>query len=113
MLIRRVIDHELDEYADPAIVRGFHEGLEIVHGAVRRVDRTVIGDIVTVVAHRRGEERQEPDARRTEILDVVEFLGQPGEIAHAVVVRVVERFDVDLIDDGIFEPERIGIVHER
>jgi hypothetical protein len=54
-------------------VRGFDEGAEVVHRAERGVDVAVIGDVVAVVAHRRGEERQEPDARGAEVLDVVEL----------------------------------------
>ena len=64
----------------------------------------VVGDVVAVVAQGRREERQQPDAGDAQILQVVELLDQALEIADAVVVAVVERLDVQLVDDGVFVP---------
>ena len=41
--------------------------------------------------------------------EVVELLGQPAEVAAAVVVAVGEAADVDLVEDGPLEPERVGL----
>src|SRR5258708_31762022 len=67
----------------------------------------VLGDVVAIVAARRGIERQQPDRVDAELSDVVELLDQAGEIADAVVVAVEERFDVELVDDRVLVPQRI------
>ena len=76
MLVRGVVDHELGDDAQIAPVRRAHEGAEIVHPSIGRVDAAVVGDVVAVVAQRRGIERQEPERGDAEILQIVELAGQ-------------------------------------
>ena len=59
--------------------------------AVVGMDVGVVGDVVAVVAQRRGIERQQPERGDAEVLQVVELLGQAAEVADAVAVAVVER----------------------
>src|SRR5690606_35826620 len=47
------------------------------------------------------------DAVGTEPRDVVEFLGQPPQVAGAVVVRVVESAGEDLVEHRGLEPVRV------
>src|SRR3546814_26310 len=48
------------------------------------------------------------------ISDVIQFLDQPADVADAVVRAVEERLHVELVDDGVLEPERIAAVdHSR
>ena len=68
----------------------------------------VVGDVVAVVAAGRGIERQQPQRGDAEVLQVVELLGQAGEVADAVVVAVGERLDVKLIDDRVLVPELVA-----
>src|SRR5690606_9175605 len=91
-----------------ALVRGGQKGVEVLHRAVVGVHVEVVGDVVAVVAQRRREKRQEPDAGDAEILDVIEPLEQAGEVPDAVVVAVEEGLDVRLVDDRVLVPERIG-----
>ena len=93
-----------------ALVRGADERLEVVERAVARMDVPVVGDVVAVVAQRRREERQQPQAGDAEPLQVVELLREALEVADAVVVAVEERLDVRLVDDRVLVPERI-VVH--
>ena len=72
------------------------------------MDAVVVGDVVAVVAQGRGVERQEPEAGDPQVLEIVELPDQAGEVADAVVVAVGERLDVELVDDGVFVPERVG-----
>ena len=97
----------------PAPVGLADEQAEVLARAVAGVDAVVVGDVVAVVAQRRRVERQEPEAGDAQVLEVVELLDQAGEVAHPVVVAVEERLDVQLIDDGIFVPERVGFDHGR
>ncbi len=62
MLIGGVVDDQLDEDADVPRVRRVDEPLEVVERAVARMDAQVVGDVVAVVAQRRGEEGQQPQA---------------------------------------------------
>ena len=109
MLVGGVVDHQLDDDAQLAALGLLHEAAEILHGAEVGIDVAVVGDVVAVVAAGRGKERQQPKRGDAEILQIVELLGQPDEIADAVAVAVGERLDVQLVDDGILEPELVRI----
>ena len=110
VLVGGVVDHQLGDHAQAALVGGAHEAPEVAHRAVRRVDVAVVGDVVAVVAQRRRIERQDPDRIDAELLDVVELLHQAGKVADAVVVGIEERFDVQLIDDGVFVPVGLAAI---
>ncbi len=117
MLVGGVVDDQLDQHLHAALVRRVEERAEVVQGAVARVDADVVGDVVAVVAQRRGEERQQPEAGDAQVLQVVELLDQPAKVADAVVVGVVEGADVDLVDDRVLVPQRIEraarLLHRR
>ena len=73
-------------------------GVEVGERAEDRVDVGVVGDVVAHVGHRRGEDRREPDRVDAEVGDVGQPLGDAGEVADAVAVRVLERPRIDLVD---------------
>ena len=108
MLIGGVIDDQLDHHLHAALVGGIKKAAEVVERAVAGMDVDVIGDVVAVVPQRRREKRQQPEAGDAEILQIVELCDQPGKIADAVVVAVAEGLDMQLIDDRVLVPERIG-----
>ncbi len=108
VLVGGVVDDQLDHDLHVALVGGVEELLEVVERAVGGVDVDVVGDVVAVVAQGRGEEGQEPEAGDAEVLEVVEAGDQAGEVADAVAVGVLEGADVQLIDDRVFVPERVG-----
>ena len=107
MLVGGVVDDQLGDDAEAARMRGGDEALDVGHRAVVGMHRAVVGDVVAVVAPRRGIERQQPDRVDAELGDVVELRHQAGEIADAVIVGIEERLDVQLIDDRVLVPERI------
>ena len=84
---------------------------DVLERAEGRVDRAVVGNVVAVVAQRRGVERQQPDRRDAQLLDVVELLDQAVEIADAVAVGVEERLDVGLVDHRVLVPVRPAAGH--
>ena len=67
----------------------------------------VIGDVIAVIAQGRREKRKKPEAGNAQVLQIIQFLRQAFEIADAVVVAVEEGLDVSLINDGVFEPQRV------
>ena len=115
MLVRRVVHDEVRDHPEPAAVRLGDEGLEVRHLAVERGDLVEVGDVVAVVPERGRKERKEPQAVDAQILDVVQAGGEAREVADAVVVRVLERLDVHLVEDGVLVPEVIhgGVLRRR
>src|SRR5436305_79189 len=71
----------------------------------------VVGDIVAVVALRRGKKRQQPDTGDSQLLEVIELEHQTAKIADAIVIAVGEGLYVGFVDDGVFVPE--GLVGQR
>ena len=107
MLIRGVIQHELDDHAQAARVRFLQERLEFLQRAIARVDARVVRDVIPVVTERRGIHRLDPEAVDAESRKMVELGRQPDEVADAVAIAVGERLDMELIEDGVFVPQRI------
>ena len=110
MLVGGVVDDELGDDPDAALMRRLDEDPEVVERPVGRVDVEIFLDVVAVVPQRRGIERHQPDRRHAEIADVVELRGHAGEVADPVVVGIEEGLDVDLIDQGVAVPLRVGAV---
>jgi hypothetical protein len=105
MLVGRVIDDQLGDHAQAATPGVLHEAAEISRRPEGRIDVAVIGDVVAVVAAGARIERQQPERGDAEVAQVVETLGQTGEVADAIAIRILERLDVQLVYDGILEPE--------
>jgi hypothetical protein len=108
MLVGGMVDHQLGDDPQAALVGGGDEAAHVGHLAVLGMDRAVVGDVVAVVASRRGIERQQPQRVDAQIGDVVELGDQAGEVADAVVVRIEERLHMQLVDDRVLVPELLG-----
>ena len=108
ILIGRVIDHEFGDHAQIALVRGVEERPEIVERAEIRINIKIIGNVITVVAHRRGIKWQQPDRRNAELLEIIQLFDQAPEVAHPIAIAVAKSFDVHLIDDRVLVPQWIG-----
>jgi hypothetical protein len=108
-----VVDHEVGDDPDAAIPCGSHELDEVAEAAEPRVDRVVVGDVIAVVAVRRGIEGHQPEAGDAEAREVVHPPGEPVEVADPVTVSVLEELRVDAVEDGVLPPEiaRAGDVH--
>src|SRR5262249_57750933 len=85
------------------------KGGESPGDAVGRVDGEEVEEGAPAVGERRLVHRQQPETVHAEPLEVVELLDQAAEVARAVVVPVEETADVDLVEDGSLEPERIAL----
>src|SRR5581483_8790424 len=107
VLVGSVVDDQLGDDAQAAPVRFLYEVAEVVTSPVLRVDVVVVGDVVAVVAPRRGVERQQPDGVDPEVLDVLQFAGEAAEIPLAVIVAVEEGTDVRFVNDSILVPKWI------
>ena len=109
MLIGGVIQHHFDDDPDAPLMGRVQKLPEILQCSVAGMDGVVIGDVVAIVAQRRGEERHEPNCVDAQFLKVVELCFKPLEIADAISVAVMESADVDLIDERVLVPEHIPV----
>jgi hypothetical protein len=107
ILIRGVIDDQLRDHTQPALMRRGKEGAEVIERSVVRVDVEIIRDVVAVIAQGRRIKREQPDRGHAQFLEIIEFLDQPAEIADAVAVAVVKRLYMQFVNDRVFVPERI------
>ena len=105
MLVTGVVDDQVHDHADAATVCLLDEQGDILDGAVVGQHRPVVGDVVAAVPQRALLERQEPDAVNAEPLEVFELGDQPGEVADAVVVPVVEGAHRQFVEHCLLEPE--------
>jgi hypothetical protein len=110
MLIRGMVQDQFDDDPQVMLVRLAEEMPELTQRSVGRMNVGVVGDVVAVIPPGRGVEREQPERGNTQVLKVIELLGQSREIAHPVAVAVAEGTDMQLVDDGIFEPE--GVLSE-
>ena len=109
MVARGVVHDEVGDHAHAELVRLVDEAAEVVDDAVVGMHAEEVGDVVAAVLERRRVHRQQPDAVDPEPLEVLELLGQPAQVARAVAVAVVEPAQVDLVEDGPLEPQRVGL----
>jgi len=89
---------------DSATVRLVQELDEVPARPEPPLDAVVVGDVVSVVAVRRGLRRREPDRIDAEALEMVEARAEAGEVADSVAVRVHERLDGGAVDERVSEP---------
>jgi len=106
VLVGGVVQHQLGDHPE-VLAAGFAEQQpEVAQGSVGLVDRLVVGDVVAVVLQRRRVEGQQPQRGDPELLEVLELRHQAAQVPDPVAVRIVERPDVHLVDDGVLVPER-------
>jgi hypothetical protein len=109
VLIGRVVDHQLGDHLESAAVCFGEELPEVVERPVRRVNLRVEGYVVAIIFLGARIVRQQPDRADSQLLQVVELLGQPLEVADPVPVRVGEALHVQLVDDRVLVPERVDV----
>ena len=109
MLVGGVIDDEFGDDPQTAPLGLDDEAAEILHRPEIGIDGAIVGDVIAVIAAGRRIERQQPERGDSEVLQIVELLGQAGEIADAVIVAVGEGLDVKLIDDGVLVPKLVAV----
>ena len=108
-----MIDHQFRDDAQIALVRRIKKCAEIIERAEVRIDVEIIGDVVAVITERRRIKRQQPDSRNAELLEIIELFDQATEVTHPIAVAVTKRLNVQLVDDRVLVPKRIGILTVR
>ena len=91
MLVGSVVHHHVHDDADLPFFGFGYQAVEIRHGAVLGIDRLVVGDVVAEIYLGRGIDGREPDGVDSEVLEVIEALGDPVEVADTVVNRRIGK----------------------
>jgi hypothetical protein len=104
VLVRAVVRHHVHDDPDAERVRLPDQLLGLGERTEDRVDRPVVGDVVTGVRLRGGVPRAEPHGIDAEAGQVVEVGADAAQIADAVTVAVGETARIDLVDDGRAPP---------
>ena len=110
VLVGRVVHHQVGDDPDALGVRLLDQADGVAEVAVARMDREEVGDVVAAVTQRRLVEGQQPDAVDPEPLEVVELLDEPGQVAGAVAVAVLEASHDDLVEDRALVPTEVVLV---
>ncbi len=105
MLVRGVVDDEIDDDANAALLAAMGEFDEVAERAVAGIDAVIVGDVVAVVAARRGLERHQPDRGDAEAVQIIEPPQQALEVADAVAVGIHIGADGQAIDYAVLVPE--------
>ena len=109
MLIRGVVEGDVQKDAHTPAVGFAQQGLEVVERAVIGVDGAEVGDVVAVVAGR-GEDGHQPEDANFEIVVsgwvpvieiAIQLAGEALEVASGMVFAVTgtEGADEDLVDE--------------
>src|SRR5262249_42542041 len=85
-------------------VRLRDQRIKIRKRAEQGIDVAIIADVVTVILHRRPEERRQPDRIDAKARDVIELFGDALEVAHAVAIAVAKRARIDLVENRAAPP---------
>ena len=107
MLVRRVVDHEIDDHPDAALLGRVGELDEIAERAVGGVDAVVIADVIAVVLAGRGLERHQPNGGDAEPVQVIQAAYQPLEVADPVPIGIHVGADRQAVNHRILVPEVI------
>ena len=105
MRVGGVVDDEVDDDADAALLAAMGEFDEIAERAVARIDAVIIRDVVAVVLAGRRLERHQPDRGDAQPLQIIQPPQQALEIADAVAVGVHIGADGKAIEHAVLVPE--------
>jgi len=99
-----VVGDDVEDHAQPEIVRLADELVRLLDRPEQRVHAAVVGDVVAAVRHRRRVPGRDPDRVSAQVAQVRQPRPDAGDVADAVAVAVGEAADVDLVDDGAAPP---------
>src|SRR5437868_13108079 len=72
MLIRGVVDYEIDQNANAALFGAVRKLDEIPECTVPRIDIVIVGDVVTIVSTRRSLKRHQPNRGHAQSMQIIE-----------------------------------------
>jgi len=111
MLRRGVVEHQVDDHADAALVGLVEQAPQVVVGAVLGVDGVIVGDVIAVVTGR-GHDGHQPETGDAQIagrggvaiVKIVQPRDQARQVADAVAIAVVIAAHEQLVKDSVVPP---------
>ena len=100
MVIAGVVQDQIGDDVDVALLALGHQCFEIRHGAVLGIDLVVVPDVVLVVALA-GVDGHEPDAVDAQLLQIIQLGDDALQITDAIAVGVAEGIDEDLVEGAV------------
>jgi hypothetical protein len=104
VLVGSVVDDEVENDPDVALLRFADQVVKIFQRAVHRINIFVVRHVVAEVHLRRREARSDPDGIDSQLMEIVELGGDAVEVADAVVVAVREAARIDFVEDRVLPP---------
>ena len=104
MLIGRVVQDEVGDDADIALLGLRNQAVEIGHRAVLRVDSPVVRNVIPEIDLWRGIERRDPDGVDAEFLEIIQMLGDAIQVADSVSVCICEAAGINFVNYGALPP---------
>src|SRR5690606_15854494 len=104
MLVRRVVEHEVQQDSYPSLVGLLQKRLEFAEGANARVHSAVVNDVVPIVPSAGGVKGQQPKAVNAQVLEVAQLLAQPFEVTPSIAVRVMVGLHLNSVDHRLPVP---------
>ena len=80
-------------------MRGEEQGIEISVRAKNWINRPIIAYVVAEIAHRRFEERRDPNCVNAQPCNVIEPLRYSREIAGPIIIRIEKASRINLVND--------------
>ena len=108
MLVGGVVQHQIHDDTDVALLRLRNQTIEILHRAILRVDGLIIRDVVAEVDLRRRVDGRQPDGVDAKRLYIIKLRGDAVEVADTVAVRILKTSRIDFVDDGASPPGSAG-----
>src|SRR5207302_11372636 len=104
MLIRRMVHHEIQNDADPALLGLARQPVKILERAVHGIDVFVVRDVIPKVDLRRRAAWRYPDCVYPQLLQVVEPGGDPLQVANTIMITVCKTPRINLVKHGMMPP---------
>jgi electron transfer flavoprotein alpha subunit len=108
MLVRGVINYQIDQNTDSALFGAVGKLDEIAERTVARIDVVIVSDVVTIVPARRSLKRHQPNRGHAESMQIIEAAHQSLEIARPIAVSVHVSTDRQTVDHGVLVPKIVN-----
>ena len=104
MLIGGVVGDKVQDELEVALVGLVEQGVQILKGSEERMDIGVIGNVIAKIGHRRRIDGREPESVNTEPAQIIQFVGDSGEIPYPIAIAIEKTPRVDLINHPRLPP---------
>ena len=104
MLIGGVVGHKVQDDLEIALVCLLKQDVEIVKSSEEWMHIGIIADIIAKISHGRRIDGREPESVNTEPAQIIQFVGDSGEIPYPIAIAIEKTPWVDLINHTRLPP---------